>query len=285
MSAILFGCLTYLQGRFFTTQATRELRAENSALQKHYAILNSQLKALDASLAGIRETETKVESKLFSEPVARATSKKTEYRIPSGIKEAQELLLTLKNKINESRQKAEWHNYQYAVSLHLTARDKSTVSAWPTGQPVSKTHLAVASGFGLRIHPFHKGVYQHQGIDFAAPKGTPVYCTGAGKVVDTGKSNLEAGYGNYVEIDHGNGIITRYAHLHEVAVKPGQAIEKGEVIGSVGMSGGASAPHLHYEIMRDGEQVNPMLFMMDGLTSREFTRLAAQAEKRNQSLD
>jgi murein DD-endopeptidase MepM/ murein hydrolase activator NlpD len=285
MGAVLFAGIAFLHGRFFTTQATLALRAENKALQKHYILLNNQIRLLDASLAGIAATQKSIELKIFAEPGVTEMLKKQEYNFPSDAREARQLLHDVQGKLYNICKNAAVSNYRYVSYLNLSAADKAAIAAWPSGQPVSKTHLNVASGFGLRINPFHKGVYQHKGLDFAAPKGTPVYATGQGKIVDTGMSNLEAGYGNFVEIDHGNGIITRYAHLHKLAVNTGQAVKKGTVIGTVGISGGASAPHLHYEIIRNGEQVDPMWYMMDGLTSKQFMQLTKQAKERNQSLD
>ncbi|MDL5047133.1 M23 family metallopeptidase [Oscillatoria amoena NRMC-F 0135] len=285
MSALLFAGIAYVQGHFFVTQTTLDLRAENYALQKHYALLSSQIDKLDGSLTAIHATEKLVGSKLFNEQDTAPAPSVIISTIPEGARDARELLNTLKSKVNASIRQATNHNYRYSTTLNLTAQDKSVVARWPSGQPVAKKYLDVASGFGMRINPFHKGVYKHEGLDFAAPQGTSVFATGSGKVIDTGSSNLQVGYGSYIEIEHPNGIVTRYAHLQNIAVKKGQAVEKGTLIGTVGMSGGAVAPHLHYEIIKDGESVNPMLYMVQGLTGLEFTRLKSQSEKRNQSLD
>ncbi len=284
VSALLFAGLAYLQGRFFVTPGTLALRAENQALQKHYTLLRSQLVQLDGTLTQLKYSTELVEAKLFAIPNTTPSSVSPSV-IPEGTKEAQHVVQGLQNKVAGSLNTAALNNYQYASSLTLTAHDKALMANWPSGQPIASEYLAVASGYGQRIHPFHKGIYFHQGLDFAAPQGTPIFATGPGKVIDIETSNLEVGYGNYVEVDHGNGIITRYAHLQGIAVKAGQAIVLGTVIGTVGMSGGAAAPHLHYEIIKDGDPVNPMLYMMQGLTSTEFTSLKSQSEKRNQSLD
>jgi murein DD-endopeptidase MepM/ murein hydrolase activator NlpD len=282
MSALLFGGIAYLQGRFFTTQKTLDLRAENKAMQKHFALLTLQLNVFDATLTDLRATEKSIESKLFTE-VTTPTARKPA-RLPVDVHEARELLQHLKTHVRQTYNGSRMQNYSYASALKLNPTDMSVIAGWPTGIPIEDRYLKVASGFGKRIHPFHKGTYQHQGLDFAAPKGVPVFATGSGKVVDIGRSNLQVGYGNYIEIDHGNGLVTRYAHLENIAVKTGQHIRKGAVIGSVGMSGGASAPHLHYEVIRDDEQVDPMLFMQE-VTSMQFVRLKEQSNKKNQSLD
>lgn len=284
MSALLLAGITYLQGRFFTTQTTLDLRAENKAMQKHFALLSSQLNSLDATLTNLKATEKAIGSKLFTQ-VTTTTIDRKPVQLPDGAQEARELLQHLDARVSHSYSNSLSQNFMYASALKLTSSDKSLIISWPTGQPVESKYLKVASGFGERINPFHKGAYDHQGLDFAAPKGTPVFATGSGKVIDIGKSSLQVGYGNYIEIDHGNGVVTRYAHLQDVAAKIGQYVRHGDAIGTIGMSGGASAPHLHYEIMRDDKQVNPLLFMMRGLTSNQFARLQEQAGTRNQSLD
>lgn len=284
MSVLLFGGIAYLQGRFFTTQTTLNLRAENKAMQKHFALLSSQLNSLNATLTNLKATEKTIESKLFTQVTTTPTGPKP-VQLPNGVQEARQLLHQLDSRVSQTFTNSLSQNVLYASTLKLTSGDKSLIILWPTSQPVEDKYLTVASGFGKRINPFHKGVYDHQGLDFAAPKGTPVFATGSGKVLDIGKSSLQVGYGNYIEIDHGNGVVTRYAHLQDVAVRIGQSVNQGDVIGTIGMSGGASAPHLHYEILRDDEPVNPMLFMMQGLTSMQFARLKEQASKRNLSLD
>ncbi|MFN3840297.1 MAG: M23 family metallopeptidase [Cyclobacteriaceae bacterium] len=285
MSSLMFAGIAYLQGHFFVTQTTLDLRAENNALKQHFALLSSQLVKLDQSLAVIRDTEKSVESRLFSTPSTGLTRQAPVYRIPEGPHEAMQLVYATQSNAEATIQKAKRYNHVYASSLSLTALDKSCMVSWPTGQPVQKKYMNVASGFGMRINPFHKGAYKHEGLDFAAPQGSPVYATGPGKVIDTGVSTLQAGYGNYIEIEHPCGIITRYAHLQHLSVKQGQWVHEGTIIGTVGMSGGAAAPHLHYEIIKDGEAINPMLYIIKGLTSNEFAQLKSQSEIRNQSLD
>jgi murein DD-endopeptidase MepM/ murein hydrolase activator NlpD len=117
------------------------------------------------------------------------------------------------------------------------------------------------------------------------PRGTPVFATGAGKVSQLKRSDLQAGYGNYVEIDHGNGIVTRYAHLEDISVKFGASVAKGERIGSVGTSGGSVAPHVHYEILRDGKNVDPVHYMVEGLNPSHHYVLTVLSHQQNQSLD
>jgi murein DD-endopeptidase MepM/ murein hydrolase activator NlpD len=101
----------------------------------------------------------------------------------------------------------------------------------------------------------------HTGIDFRAPTGQPARATAGGKVVSAG---YEGGYGNLVEIDHGGGITTRFAHLSKIGVKKGQAIAKGDVVGNTGNTGRSTGPHLHYEIRVNGRAIDPMTFIRAG---------------------
>ena len=118
----------------------------------------------------------------------------------------------------------------------------------------------VLGGFGFRKDPFHGHWQFHPGLDFDARIGTPVKATGNGVVLKAGVS--ESGYGIQVEVDHGFGFVTKYAHLSKVLVKPGQEVKRGEVIGRAGNTGYSKGPHLHYEIMLEGLKVNPSEYLI-----------------------
>ena len=127
--------------------------------------------------------------------------------------------------------------------------------AWPLP---SATPGRVSSDFGLRSDPMGKGHAHHSGLDLAAPEGTPVLAVKGGVVRRAGEAG---GYGNLVEIDHGDGVTTRYAHQESLRVAPGQRVEAGEVICTVGSTGRSTGPHLHLEVRVDGEAVDPDRFL------------------------
>ncbi len=118
----------------------------------------------------------------------------------------------------------------------------------------------LSSGYGMRRSPVTWRYKLHSGIDIAAPSGTPVIAAGAGRVV---LSEYHAGYGNLIEIDHGDDIISRYAHCSRRLVEVGEAVLRGDLIATVGSTGQSTGPHLHYEILIDGEFVDPMEFIED----------------------
>lgn len=134
---------------------------------------------------------------------------------------------------------------------------RAILRAIPIGRPVSDRH-DLSSGFGTRLDPFTRGLALHSGLDFRAPTGTPIRAVAAGRIIDAGPNG---GYGRMVEIDHGFGITTRYAHMSSIAVNDGDQVEKGAVIGHVGSTGRSTGPHLHYEVRIDDDATDPMRFV------------------------
>ena len=169
--------------------------------------------------------------------------------------------------------------------IALLAEEKEKLlAAIPAIQPVSNKDLTrMASGYGMRSDPFTKARKMHWGMDFTAPRGTPVYASGDGTVVraDAGAT----GYGRHIRINHGYGYTSLYAHLYKYNVKKNQKVKRGDLIGFVGSTGRSEAPHLHYEIFKDGTRINPINFYYGSLTAEEFNKLLEHASLENQSLD
>ncbi len=135
------------------------------------------------------------------------------------------------------------------------------VAALPIRKPVPG-ELDATSGFGVRIDPFLNRPAMHTGIDFRGAMGEPVHATASGTVTIAGWSG---GYGRMVEVDHGNGLATRYGHLSEIEVKVGQTIKTGQVVGRLGSTGRSTGPHLHYETRINGEAIDPGKFLRAGM--------------------
>jgi murein DD-endopeptidase MepM/ murein hydrolase activator NlpD len=134
---------------------------------------------------------------------------------------------------------------------------KTAMCTVPLGKPVYKYRLS--SEFGNRSDPLEKRIARHKGVDFSAAKGSRISAPAAGKVL---KAEFNGGgYGNYVEIDHGNGFVTRYAHLNKMYVKKGERVKYNQAIGEVGRTGRATGCHLHYEVLYNGRNVNPLTFV------------------------
>lgn len=172
-------------------------------------------------------------------------------------------------------------SFDFLRSQASTLRERS--SHIPAIQPVSEKNLrAMASGYGYRRDPIYGTSKFHEGMDFSAPIGTPVYATGDGRVLSAG---WNSGYGNLIEIDHGYNYITRYAHLSEMLVRPGQTVHRGDLIGRVGNTGKSTGPHLHYEVRLNGVPQNPVHYYYYDLTPQEYDEMIRQAENAGHVMD
>lgn len=162
--------------------------------------------------------------------------------------------------------------------------EKSSMwAARPAIQPVSnKTLTHLHTTFGERFHPLLGYVRDHKGLDFTADIGTPVYATGDGVVKI---AYFSGSYGNVIFLDHGYGYETRYAHLSAFNARKGQRIKRGEIIGFVGDTGLSHGPHLHYEVVFKGQQINPINFFQRDLSNKEYEKLVEEGSKHNEPLD
>ena len=151
--------------------------------------------------------------------------------------------------------------YRINITRAQVERLNRTLALVPYRKPVIG-EVEFTSGFGVRSDPFLGRPAMHTGLDFRAATGDPVRATANGKVVSSGWAG---GYGRMVEIDHGNGLSTRYGHLSEINVKVGDQIRIGQVIGAVGSTGRSTGPHLHYETRIDGDAVDPQKFLRAGV--------------------
>jgi murein DD-endopeptidase MepM/ murein hydrolase activator NlpD len=151
--------------------------------------------------------------------------------------------------------------YRINIARSHVERMMRTLNNVPVRKPISG-EIDLTSGFGLRMDPFVRAMAMHTGVDFRGTTGDPVRATANGRVTTAG---WNGGYGKMVEIDHGNGLSTRYGHLSEILVKPGQSVRSGQIVGRVGSTGRSTGPHLHYETRVDGEAVNPQKFLRAGL--------------------
>ena len=137
----------------------------------------------------------------------------------------------------------------------------------PSRMPLEGAQLT--SSFGMRSHPVLGGRRKHNGIDLAAPTGTPVYATADGVI---GRADWYSSYGLYISISHGASMETRYAHLSRLAVTAGESVKKGDLIGYVGSTGRSTGPHLHYEVRVDGLAVNPIPYMVESEAQLAYAR-------------
>lgn len=172
-------------------------------------------------------------------------------------------------------------SFDFLRSQASTLRERS--SHIPAIQPVNEKNLrAMASGYGYRRDPIYGTAKFHEGMDFSAPVGTPVYATGDARVQSAG---WHSGYGNLIELDHGYHYLTRYAHLSEILVRPGQTVRRGDLIGRVGNTGKSTGPHLHYEVRLNGVAQNPVHYYYYDLTPQQYDEMIRRAENAGHVMD
>jgi murein DD-endopeptidase MepM/ murein hydrolase activator NlpD len=288
-TSLLFVGIQFLHNRFFETENVRALRLENKALKTHYADVHGHLTEIETTLTSLKAKEATLHQTIFDSPLPHTEEAKTiseESILLADASGFNDVLNSLREKLKTVALNAALTEALFS-KMDITKNDIPFYASIPSTQPIhTSENSTLASGFGKRINPYHKGNHFHSGVDFSAPRGTPVSATGNGTVIRVVKnSTLQAGYGNYVEINNGKGFITRFAHLEEVFVKQGQKISKGTPLGTVGATGGAIAPHVHYEVIRNNKPVNPVHYMMDGITSNQYSELLKLGSTKNQSLD
>jgi murein DD-endopeptidase MepM/ murein hydrolase activator NlpD len=290
LSLVMLSGMLILHDFVIDSEKELALRKENNALENNRVLLNGQLRVIEASLATLRSEDERLHTKFFGSPqenVSAGNIGQAEQRVLLADAAAfRRAVKTLDRHSTALLQQSWATNAFFGEHNQLNKSSIDLLHSIPTLQPVQPwSSDKLLSGFGTRIHPFHKGNYEHSGVDIAMPRGSVVVATAPGSVILVKRSELEAGYGNYIEIDHGHGFVTRYAHLEEIHVRSGQRVRKGNAVGTIGNSGGSIAPHLHYEIIRNGKNVNPVHYMIESLGSDEHHRMILLSEKQNQSLD
>ena len=197
--------------------------------------------------------------------------------------EREDLLIDNYAKIDELKRKLYIQTKSYDDLYNMAVNKEELVAAIPAIQPVSNKDLKrLASGFGRRIDPFLKVKRMHYGLDFSIKVGSPIYATADGKAVVV-KTSF-GGFGKHIYLDHGNGYRTVYAHLDKFNIKRGQKVKRGELIAYSGNSGRSTAPHLHYEVHKNGEKVNPINFFFNDLTPSQYEEVIKIASVENQAL-
>jgi murein DD-endopeptidase MepM/ murein hydrolase activator NlpD len=286
---VIGGIGVVLYASFFKDPETARLEREIDFLETQLEELNSEIGSLESFASDLQSKDDNVYRSIFgSDPYPEHLRRggiggSDRFRSLKGYDSSKEIIETQKRIGRLQRMLvAQSKSFEEVFSL---ARDKDAMlQSIPAIQPVSNKDLKrIASGFGMRIHPIYKIAKMHAGLDFTAEIGTEIYATGDGKV-EAVDSRL-SGYGHHVIIQHGYGYETLYAHMNRVIVKPGEKVKRGQVIGYVGNSGTSTGPHLHYEVLKNGNKVDPAFYFYSDITPDQYEDLLQRAANANQSLD
>ena len=292
LAAALFGFLSFiilLNTPYFETPKDRLQTREIEHLRLNYALLNKKMDQLNAVVDAIEDRDNNLYRVYFNKSAIpdsirkEGFKKKNRYKILEGYDNSQLVINTTK-RINVLSKELAIQSKSLDDILKLADAKSDLLAAIPAIQPVRNENLKqMASGFGYRTDPFTKARKMHEGMDFTAKTGTPIYATGDGVVARA--DNTASGYGNHIVIRHGFGYETLYAHLSKYKARAGQRVKRGDVIGYVGSTGRSEGPHLHYEVHKDGKVVNPLNFYYGNISAVEYVVIAKLANQENQSLD
>lgn len=272
----------------FGSPSEKDLRMENSRLQAQYHILSSRLDESLQVMKGLQQRDDNLYRVMMqADPVADALrapsyNKTNRYEDLMELPSAK-LVVNTTQKMDLLERQLYIQSKSFDEVLALCKKHDEMLECIPAIQPVSNKDLKqTASGYGTRIDPIYKTVKFHSGMDFSANVGTPVYATGNGVVRKAGWEGL---YGNCIQIDHGFGYVTRYAHLSKIDVRVGQKVVRGETIGKVGTTGKSTGPHLHYEVMVKGQIVNPVNYYFMDLNADDYDRMVEIAANHGKVFD
>lgn len=271
----------------FDSPKEKRLRREIEQYKTQYQIINDRLDILNAVMGDIQERDDHIYRVIFeADPIPRTVREAAfggsdRYSHLEGFDNSQ-LISSTMQRIDLMSRQLYVQSRSYDEVFEMAKNKADMLASIPAIIPIAKGTERLVSGFGFRIHPIYKSLRMHTGVDFTAPTGTPIYATGNGVVKRAQRDN--SGYGLMVEVDHGYGYTTIYAHMSQVKVRDGQTIKRGEVIGLVGNTGLSSGPHLHYEVIRNGKKVNPVNYFYNDLSPEEFDIIFELASRVNQSL-
>lgn len=265
------------------------LKKENEELKFHYELLEKDLDKAKKMLANLQERDDNIyRVMLGAEPIPENIRKagyggSDRYKELQGLNQ-EELIKENYAELDELEKQLYIQTKSYDEIVSLAKRKEEMLSSMPAIQPVSNEELTwLTSGFGYRLDPILRTPRMHNGVDYSMPIGSKVYATGDGTV--TKVETKFSGKGKFIEIDHGFGMKTRYAHLNDFNVRRGQKVKRGELIGYSGNTGKSTGPHLHYEVLVNGGHVNPVYYMYKDLTPDEYEEILRLASAKNVAQD
>ena len=268
---------------FFSTDTERRLREENRMYAKEYPELERKEKMISDVVEGLRLKDDRIYEEIFHtsapsmDPLSSIDFLDGLDSIPD-----EDIVLYSADKLELLEGSAARVEENF-IRIMKAVQDSGFVMP-PMTNPLNDFSFAqTGASVGERINPFYKVPMRHNGLDLIAPSGEPVHAAADGVVRDVIRSRK--GLGNVVEIDHGNGYVTRYAHLADVEVRKGRQLKRGTRIGYVGVSGNSFAPHLHYEVLRDTVALDPVNHMFASVSPEDYVNMLIMSVSTGQSMD
>ena len=292
IASALFGVLSFvvlLNTPFFETPKDRLLNREIENFKLQYAILNKKMDQVDEVLENIEERDNNVYRVYFNTSSIPDEQRKAgfggvnRYADLEGYNNS-DLVINTSKRVDVISKELAIQSKSLDEILKLAKEKNKLLAAIPAIQPIRNENLKqIASGFGYRSDPFTKVRKFHEGMDFSAKTGTPIFVTGDGVVERA--DNTASGYGNHIVIRHGFGYETLYGHLSKYNCRAGQTVKRGDIIGYVGSTGRSEAPHLHYEVRKNGNPLNPAFFYHNDLSDEQYRRMLEMSKRESKRFD
>lgn len=283
LAAIFIVLFSYI----IATPTEQNLRAENKRLKSQYGVLSGRLDNMLTVMDRMEERDDNFYRVMMQlDPLSDAQRLsglefENRYSQLSKLSDSQ-LVDQLSKRMNMLEKRIYSQLQSFDLLQEALESQQDRLAHIPSVIPINIEDYTMSSGYGYRVDPIYGSSKFHEGLDFAASKGTNVFATGEGKVKVAGR---EAGYGNVIDIDHGYNYLTRYAHLSEILVKPGEEVKRGQLIGKVGSTGKSTGPHLHYEVRYKDVPQNPVNFYFMDLTPEEYYEMIRIAENAGHVMD
>lgn len=281
--------IVWIGFRYIGSPNERILRDQLDDYREGFGLMEHQVKQLQQQMGELETRDNKVYRAIFeASPIpdsARAKDQAKKAEISQVQRLSDDALIGgMISQLNVLTSRVAYQTRSYGEIDEMIKNKEKLLAAIPAIQPVSNKDLRrIASGFGSRIDPVYKVSKFHEGLDFTAPQGTPIYATADGKVKEARFD--ESGFGNHVVINHGYGYETLYGHMVRIKARAGQSVKRGEVVGWVGNTGKSTGPHCHYEVHKNGTPVDPVYFFYNDLSPEQFDRMLKLAAASNQSFD
>ena len=288
-SLVFAVAIVYLIQKFIPSANEKRLQNELAKMEEQYDYSLKDLNRMHLVLESLRKRDINIYRVLYeSEPLPDEVWQagyggSERYKELEGFSNS-DLMKDLTAKIDKLKNQLVLQSKSYDAIAKLARNKEDMLASIPAIQPVSNADLTrIASGFGMRIDPIYRTPRMHTGLDFTAPIGTDIHVTGKGIVVEVEYNS--AGYGNHVIVDHGFGYQSHYAHMSRFNCKVGEKVNRGDLIGFVGSTGKSTGPHLHYEIIYNGEKIDPVHFFFNDLTNDQYLKILDVAENAAKTLD
>jgi hypothetical protein len=286
----VFAAVTILIAfRFIESPKEKKTLRDAEVMKLQYDLLSKKMNQVQIVLNDLQDRDDNIYRVIFeAEPIPSSIRDagfggSDRYKELEGYKNS-ELMKLVTERLDKITKQLYIQSKSFDEVVKMAKGKEKLIASIPAIMPVNNKYLKTApSGYGWRNHPIYKTQKFHAGMDFTVEQGTPIYATGDGRIEVADAASQ--GYGNHVVINHGFGYQTLYGHMSKIASKVGDIVKRGELIGYVGSTGLSTGPHVHYEVIKNNEKVNPINFYYNDLSPEEYQIMLELSSKSTQSFD